>query len=273
MSSIFLSKNTMPIETNIPLHPVSQSEFGQVAYEVVGHAFAVHKRLGRIFDESVYRKTLAHILSPHAAHEVCIRLTHADFEKRSFMDLVVDGGSPFELKVASAIHERHRQQLIQYLMLTDLHHGKVINFGADRVEHEFVNCHETAEHRRSFQVDLSRWSSQATGARRFQEIVVDMLRDWGTGLDRGLYIDAVTHFLGGPDVVRQPVETLWDGIVVGRQNVNLVAPNIGFEITCLRADGESYEENLRRFLANTTLEKIFWVNGVSGNVGFVLLSK
>jgi GxxExxY protein len=60
------------------------------------------------------------------------------------------------LKVASALHERHRQQLIQYLMLTDLHHGKLINFGGEKVEHEFVNCHETTEHRRSFQVDLSR---------------------------------------------------------------------------------------------------------------------
>jgi len=53
-------------------------------------------------------------------------------------------------------------------------------------EHEFVNCHETTEHRRSFQVNLSRWSFETADARNFQAMVVDLLRDWGTGLDPGL---------------------------------------------------------------------------------------
>ncbi len=263
----------MPIETNIPLRPVSQSDFGHVAYEVVGHAFTIHSRLGRIFDESIYRKTLAHILAPRGVEEVCIRLTHRGFEKPYVMDLVVDHGCPFELKVASQLHDRHRGQLIQYLMLTDLHHGKLINFGGDTVEHEFVNCHETTEHRRAFQLDLSRWSSPAADARGFQEIVVNLLRDWGTGLDRGLYIEATTHFLGGPEVVRQPVETLWDGRVVGRQFTNLAGRNTAFEITCLRTEVDSYEQHLLRFLANTTLEKVLWANVVSGLVRLVVLSK
>jgi len=136
-----------------------------------------------------------------------------------------------------------------------------------------LNCHETTEHRRSFQLDLSRWSTPAAGVREFQEIVVNLLRDWGTGLNRGLYIEAITHFLGGPQVVRQPVEILWNGIVVGQQSTNLAARNTGFAISCLRTEVDSYEEHLCRFLVNTTLEKIFWVNVVSGRVMFVLLSK
>jgi hypothetical protein len=53
----------MPIDILLPLRQMTQDEFGQVAYEVVGHAFTVHGKLGGIFDESVYRTTLKHILS------------------------------------------------------------------------------------------------------------------------------------------------------------------------------------------------------------------
>ena len=263
----------MPIHTKIPIHPVSQSKFGAVAYEVIGHAFAVHKELGPIFSEFAYRDTLAHILAPRATTELCIRLTHGDFEKRYFIDLVVDDACPFELKVTTELHSKHKQQLIQYLMLTGLHHGKLINFGADQVEHEFVNCHSTTEHRRSFQLDFERWPSPTADERRFQEIVTSLLHDWGTGLDRWLYIEAVTHFLGGPEVVRQSVATLWNGIVVGSQAINLVSPQVGFEISCLRRDLELYEKHLRRFLSHTTLARILWVNIVLGCVRFVVLEK
>ena len=81
--------------------------------------------------------------------------------------------------------------------------GKMINFGGEVVEHEFVNCHETTEHRRSFRVNLSRWSLVTTDAQNFQTMVLDLLRDWGTGLDQGLYHEAITHFLGGSQFVRR----------------------------------------------------------------------
>ncbi len=263
----------MPIEIDLQLRPFSQSDFGIVAYEVVGHAIAIHKRLGRIFDESVYRETLAHILATRAVNEVCIRLSHLGFQKLYFMDLVVEAGCPFELKVVSQLHDRHRGQLIQYLMLTDLSHGKLINFGGKKLEHEFVNCLETTAHRRAFELDLSRWSATTADDRRFQEMLVGLLRDWGTGLDRGLYIDAITHFLGGPEFVRLPIEALWDGKIVGRQLTNLAGRNAAFEITCLRNEVDSYEQHLKRFLSNTTLERILWANVESGRVTLVALAK
>ncbi len=263
----------MPIEIDVPLHAVSQSEFGKVAYEVVGHAFAIHKQLGRNFDESVYRSTLKHVLGPRARDEVCIKLTHSGFEKRYFVDLVVDSGCPFELKVASGLHDRHRGQLIQYLMLTGLHHGKLINFGGEQVAHEFVNCHETPAHRRSFRVNLDRWSLESSPARDFQTIILDLLHDWGTGLDTGLYREAITHLLGGPERVRCPIEALWHGDVIGKQNADLVAPSTAFQVTCLRKEVPSYDNHLYRFLTSTDLERLFWANIVSGEVTFTLLSK
>lgn len=90
----------MPIETDIPLHPVSQNEFGKVAYEVVGHAFAIQKQLGNLFRESAYRDSLEQVIGSRAHSEMRIRLTHGEFTKDYFIDMVVDSSCPFELKVA-----------------------------------------------------------------------------------------------------------------------------------------------------------------------------
>ncbi|KAA1260840.1 hypothetical protein LF1_33820 [Rubripirellula obstinata] len=261
----------MPIETSSPVKRFSQDEFGAVAYEVVGHAFSLHQELGRVFDESPIRSTLSHIIGQRAKEEVCVRLMHRNFEKRYYIDLLVDSGCPFELKTVSELVERHRLQLIQYLMLTDLRHGKLINFGSESLQHEFVNCHESTEHRRRFRLDSKRWTTNNPVADRFQETIVELLRDWGTGLDHGLYTEAVTHFLGGPDVVRQTVETLWDDKRVGKQVCSLLAPNEAFKITALRRNIPAYELHLRQFLKNTSLNKIYWVNVVSGEVQFVVI--
>ena len=148
----------MPITTSIPIRHFSQNDFGKVAYEIVGHAFEIHESLGKMFYESAYRSTLHQILGQRSVEEMQILLTSQGFQKELYIDLVVDSGCPFELKVASSLNATHESQLIQYLMLTGLSHGKLINFGADSVEHKFVNCHESLEERRQFVVEHHDWS-------------------------------------------------------------------------------------------------------------------
>lgn len=262
----------MPIEICAPLRAFTQAEFGAVAYEVIARAFEVHCKYGKAFDELSYQKALVEAMGERAKEEVCIKVRFGDFEKRYFIDLVVDSGCPFELKVADALHPKHRQQLLQYLMLAELKHGKLINFGNDRVQHEFVNCSVSTERRRKFRVDVDLpRACERDACDRFRTIMLEILRDWGTGLDRGLYIDAMTHFLGGPSIVRQSVGTLWGDRVVGQQIVNLLAPGVAFEVTCFQRDIETGERNLRRLLANTTLQGILWVNIQIGRVKFVNL--
>jgi len=262
----------MPVTTAYPLHPISQSEFGKVAYEFMGLAFEVHRQLGRVFDESIYRRTLAYLLGDRCIQEFPIYLTHEGFEKSLFIDLVIDHSCPFELKATSSIHDRHRSQLIQYLMLSGLRHGKLVNFGGWAVKQEFVNCHESIAHQQSFQVEKLRWS-KTHETLRFEAMLVGLLRDWGTGLDQSLYVQAVTHFLGGTSIVEQPIDTLWNGVVLGQQLVRLVASGTAFEITSFRDDPDSHEKHLVRFLAHTALDRIFWVNVASGVVQFVELRK
>ena len=49
------------------------------------------------------------------------------FCKTYYLDLLVGGGAIFELKAVAALAEGHRRQLMHYLFLTDLPHGKLVN--------------------------------------------------------------------------------------------------------------------------------------------------
>jgi GxxExxY protein len=262
----------MPITTPFEVRNHTQHEFGKVAYEVVQHSFKMHAKLGRIFQESVFRSTLNQILGSRSVEEFEIRLTHKEFDKRIYIDLLVDHGCPFELKATESLADAHQCQLIQYLMLTGLTHGKLINFGMDCVDHRFVNCHETLEQRRKFQVERVDWLSSAY-TDRLEHITVDLVQDWGTGLSRSLYKESLIALLGGEDQCRGFTHTKWKSAQTGRQSVYLIAPFISFEITCIRQDLDHYLSHLRRFLNNTDLESILWVNIVSGCLRFQKITK
>lgn len=255
----------MPITTALPLRHYCQEEFGKVAYEVVHHAFEVHDSLGRIFHESIYRSNLNRILGNRSIQELPIYLTHQGFRKELYIDLVVDLGCPFELKATSELTDAHQSQLIQYLMLTGLSHGKLINFGAERVEHRFVNCHETYDQRRQFQIEHVDWHGDKP-TERLEQTVVSLIRDWGTGLSRLLYHEAIVALLETTEQFEQYTDTHWRGEKTGRQPVDLIEPGVAIEITCKRNDLDHYESHLQRFLANTELRSILWVNIVSGTV-------
>ena len=226
---------------------------------MVQHAFQIHDELGRVFHESTYRSALQHIFGSRAIQEFQICLEHGRFRKELYIDLVVDRGCPFELKSVTSLTAAHQSQLIQYLMLTDLSHGKLINFGKDRVEHQFVNTQARLEHRRSFEIDRIDWNG--TGSmERLEKLVVALLNDWGTGLSRSVYQEAILVLAGGEEVCCRFTETFWQGSRVGRQPVLELQPGVAFEITCMKNDLEHYEMHLRRFLHSTALSSILWVN-------------
>ncbi len=255
----------MPISTSVPLRHYCQEEFGAVAYEVVQHAFRIHDELGRMFHESIYRSTLRQILDSRAIQEFEICLTHQGFRKDLYIDLVVDLGCPFELKAATSLTDAHQSQLIQYLILTGLSHGKLINFGSERVEHRFVNCHQVPEQRHQFQVVRIDWHGSGP-TDDLEQIVVSLVNDWGTGLSRSLYKEAIASLAGRDEQCEQFTETQWGGQHTGRQPVTLIESAVALEITCKKYDLDDYESHLRRFLSNTILQSILWVNITSGCV-------
>jgi hypothetical protein len=89
---------------------------------------------------------------------------HADFQKRYFLDLLVAEGALFEFKAVDALTPAHRSQLLNYLLLAGLAHGKLINVRTQNVQHEFVNTTLTSADRTAFSVDAAAWDSTAPGA-------------------------------------------------------------------------------------------------------------
>ena len=49
----------MPIKVHANIHHLNQNEFGQIAYDVMDHIFAVHNKMGRFLDEDIYRDAVA----------------------------------------------------------------------------------------------------------------------------------------------------------------------------------------------------------------------
>ena len=97
----------MPVIVHTPIRRLSQAEFGKLAYSVMGCVFQIHHELGRFFDEKIYKRELAH-RHPAVQLEVPIEVIYASFRKLQYIDVLVDGGGPFEFKAVEAITPRHR---------------------------------------------------------------------------------------------------------------------------------------------------------------------
>ena len=87
----------MPITLRTPIRCLTQAEFGELAHSVMGCVFQIHRDMGRFFDEKIYKRELAHRRSG-VQLEVPIEIAHATFRKIQYLDVLVDGGGPFEFK-------------------------------------------------------------------------------------------------------------------------------------------------------------------------------
>ncbi len=115
-----------------------------------------------------------------------------------------------------------------------------------------MNCHVTLEQRREFQIQLANWNDDGP-ARRMEEVVLPLVSDWGTGLSRSLYLEAVVALLGGEEQCRHFAATTWQGYPTGRQPVHLIEQFVALEITCKKEELDVYESHLRRFWQTPTL--------------------
>lgn len=78
-----------------------------------------------------------------------------------------------------ALAASHRAQLLNYLLLCDVEHGKLINVRSEEVVPEFVNTLLKLDDRIGFEVCLARWQA-LPGAERLPEVLVPLLRELGT---------------------------------------------------------------------------------------------
>jgi GxxExxY protein len=260
----------VPISLRVPVRRISQDEFGELSYEVMRHVFLIHNEIGRFFDERIYRLELANRISSVRLEEP-IKVSFESFHKEYFIDVLVQESAPFEFKAVDALVPRHRAQLINYLLLCDLSHGKLVNVRPEEVKHEFVNSQWRRHDRCAFTVENERWNANIPGSHRLEELLVPLLRDWGAGLEIALYEEAVVHFFAEPDDSKTGV--IISGREVSRQPVRLIAPGIAFKITAFDKSLDAFERHARRFLDHTTLHAVAWVNVTMKTVTFTSLER
>lgn len=249
----------MPISCPINFKRLSTEEFGALDFKMMKLAFACQKEIGRLADENVYQADLAArlIAAGYEVHrEVPILVTFRTFTKTYYMDVVVAGQAVYELKTVTRLTVEHEAQMMNYLLLVDCAHGKVINFRPASVDSRFVNATMTTAQRTAFDVIDPRWLGDPIA----KELLVELLRDWGTGLELALYYQAFIHLLGGDEAVVKQLPMKRGYVPLGNQRFHLLEPDAAFRFTAFSKLTKGCEDQLKRLLTLSQLKSMHWVN-------------
>ena len=116
--------------------------------EITGVAMKVHSRYRYGLLESAYEAALKYLLEQQGhkvGRQVFLPIYWDDIQldQTYRMDLVIDGNIIVELKAIAHIDTPHRSQLWNYMNLTHLPFGMLINFGPDGLYSEW--CHRDPE--------------------------------------------------------------------------------------------------------------------------------
>ncbi|GAA4465125.1 GxxExxY protein [Novipirellula rosea] len=249
----------MPIEMRFTPERWDQERFTKVAYDVLGKTFEIHNEFGRFFDEVIYKRELSFCVDDLSLEEP-IEVVFESYRKPYFIDVLAGSGAIFEFKATESLTERHRSQLINYLLLTGLRRGMLINVRTEKIQHEFVNCTLTPSDRKQFEIDDKHWQAETERDIDLKNCLVDFLRDIGVGLDISLYVDFATEFLGGEEQVVQNGDIVSQNGKLGTQKFRLCRPCVAFRITALVEQLHAFEHHARRILKHTELKAIHWIN-------------
>ena len=266
----------MPISCQLQVRCLTSEEFERVDYRVMGQAFACQNDLGRLCEEGNYQRDLAARLMAEGFRdvhsEVPITVTHRDFSKTYFVDLVVDD-AVYELKTVAALAGEHQAQLLNYLYLLGIHRGKLINFRPPRVQGRIHATSLTPDDRRRVHFDAARWQDFSPACTTLRETMEALIADWGAFLDFTLYQEALTHFLGGASRVLQRLPLRRDSVPLGTQAFHVQAPGAAFRVSAITEQIEATESHLRRLLALTDLQVLQWINLDHATIKFVTITK
>lgn len=227
-------------------------------------AFESQNTLGRLCDEVIYQNDLAARIESAGfgpvRKEVPVTVEYHDFVKTYSLDLLVADSAIYELKTASTLVAEHEAQLLNYLCLCGVRHGKLINFRPDKIQSRFVNTTLSAVERLRFTVNTENWREEDEHSRLLRETLIALLHDWGAFLELPLYLEALIHFLGGEPGILRAVPITRDGIPLGRQSFHLLSNQVGFRLTAISGDTGPYKAQLHSLLCHSSLHSIQWIN-------------
>jgi GxxExxY protein len=261
----------MPISLLHPVPRISQAEFKELSYSVLGTVFEIHNEFGRFFDERIYKQELQ-VRLPDVELEFPIALSHLSYTTTYFVDAVIGGGA-FEFKTVEALAPRHRGQLLNYLLMLDLGHGLLVNMRPDSVQHEFVNATLRPPDRHPFTIDVSRWDQELKGSAAVRQVIASLVDDWGAGLAIDVYEAALVHFLGGESAVLGEVPVGNGQQLLGHQTMRLAASGVAFRLTGFEQGMDRFEVHARKLLEHVDLDAIAWVNIAARKVTFTTIKR
>ena len=249
----------MPIHCPIDAQCLDTEEFRSLDYGVMGQMFASHNEIGRLADEQVYRADIAMRLASQGlecVQEVPVNLSHKDYSKTLYLDLVVEQKAVYELKTVSGLNSQHEAQLKTYLYALDLERGKLVNLRQQSVESKYVHAPVPRSDRCGFKIE----AENHRGDGKLHDLVVELVKDWGTSLSVSLYRQALVHLLGGEDSVTQMVPMERQGQQLPHQRFHLVESDSAFELTAITNPGNHYTSQLERLLQFSPLHRLHWIN-------------
>ena len=265
----------MPITLPHPITALSEEAFHKLDYSVMAIAFDIHNQMGRFYDEQIYKNKLkqqCYTKGFNVESEVEIKLTHKNYSKSLFIDLLINN-TVYELKTIKSIQDPQRTQTMDYLFTSNTQHGKIINFRPSSVEHEFVSTTLDHESRKKFHIQSSRWKEYSEKARQLTRGLSSVLNDWGSFLDTHLYEKALIHILGGDQNIIRSIEIHSDGLQLGQQKFACLSDSEFFLITAAKNNTNKYEAHLKCLLSNTPMEVLYWINLNRSTVQLVTLDK
>lgn len=251
----------MPITLALELEQISDEEFAAIDAAVMRCAYSVQNQLGRLFDERVYENALATQLRIEglAVHtQVPVLITHADFQKTFYLDLVVNQ-MLYELKVASSLTGEHEAQCLHYAMLQGIRLVKLINFGEQKVRGKLLRNSLRSADRYQPRFDLSGMRIITPKCELLLTYLKAIINDWGTHLSNCLYNDALIYFFGEEQCTKR-IELNLGAILLGTHRVQYHSDGLAFVVTSLSRRQAAYEEHLRVLLAHSRLKAIQWIN-------------
>lgn len=254
----------MPIRHTVKTKLISEEVFHIVDYEVMRLVFSMQRQLGRLWNEKIYQNELAYRCQEagfsRVETEVPIQVSHQDFRKIFYVDLVLNDAVIYEVKVVKALTGEHHQQTLNYLFLLGLQHGKLINLRPPSVESRFVSTRLTLENRYDYEIDDQSWEELDEDSQWLKQIMISLLKEWGAFLDTTLFYDAIKHFRGGEENVVKKIMVRDGSHILGTQKVHLLNSEIAFKISSMTKDEQYYENHLRRLVHYTSLKALQWIN-------------
>jgi GxxExxY protein len=113
---------------------MAENFFEEEGFALIGAGFEVHATIGGGMAEEIYQESLEIELGLRSipfTTKGSLKMSYKGrtLRKEYFPDLVVNGGIVAELKAVSKLLPEHEAQVLNYLRITGLKVGYLINFG------------------------------------------------------------------------------------------------------------------------------------------------